>query len=281
MVKLKKEEILNLNDYHIGETVILSDNYTFRHTHDFCEIFLIKEGEVYHHINDKQVLLRQNTLWLVMPEDEHNFRKGKCKKAQLVNIAFSREALELAKSIYKMYSDNSSDVIGTTAQLPVGLNLSILTKISLLARDKTNLFPISRKETLISILLDCFLVLQNQASGVMLVPNWLEKACREIRRRENYMEGLPRFVELANRSQEYLTRCMKKYYNTTPTEYLNGIKLEQAIILLETTDLNILSIIYESGFNNVSYFYQLFKEKYGVTPSRYRIINRTVVNPIQ
>lgn len=279
MVKLRKEEIFSAGDYYIGETILSQDTETFCHTHDFYEIFIVKEGEVNHFINQKQVLLRQDTLWLVLPEDKHSFKKGKCKKAGFINLAFSKEMFELAKKTYGIYSEHAEDGFAYSTHLPTGLSQSVMSKISFLVRDKTNLYPISGKDTLVGILLDCFLVLQNQTYNEMSVPGWLERACNAIRKKENYREGMPRFVELAEKSQEHLTRCMKKYYNTTPAEYLNSIKLEQTIVLLETTSQTILDIMLECGFNNVSYFNQLFKRQYGVTPGRYRMLNRIVVNP--
>ena len=73
---------------------------------------------------------------------------------------------------------------------------------------------------------------------------------------------------------------MKKYYQITPTEYLNRIKLERAAELLETTSDSVLDIMFECGFNNVSYFNQLFKKAYGTTPGGYRRLNYSVINPI-
>lgn len=279
MVKLEKAKILNEDGFHIGETILTSDALTFRHTHDFYELFIIKEGEVSHYINEKQILMEQGTIWLVKPDDEHNFRKGKCKKSHFVNLAFTEELFELAKRMYQAYSDNQGGVNNVNAHMPMELETAVLSKISYLARAKSNLLPVAGKDTLISILLDCFMVLENQAGYGMMTPKWLEKACLEMKNEQNYTEGIHRFVELSGKSQEHLTRCMRKYYHTTPSEYLNSIKLEQVVRLLETTDVSVLDIMLQCGFNNVSYFNQLFKKAYGMTPSRYRILNRFVLNP--
>lgn len=279
MVKLEKEKILNAYGFHIGETILKGDQATFRHTHDFYELFIIKEGEVCHYINEKQFLLKTDTLWLVKPEDEHYFRKGKCKKAQFVNLAFSKEVFAFAKEIYGIYSDHKYEEEEVSVHMPMNMEVSVLSKISYLAREKSNLVPVDKKNTLISILLDCFMVLGNQADYKGEVPVWLENACLEMQKEENYLEGLPRFVKLAGKSKEHLMRCMRKYYHTTPAEYINSIRLEQVAVLLETTEDSVLDIMLECGFNNVSYFNRLFKKAYGTTPSRYRLINRSVINP--
>lgn len=280
MIKLRKENILNGDGFHIGETIIRNEMNTFQHTHDFYEIFIIKEGDVYHCVNGRQILMKKDAVCLVFPEDIHSFKRGKCKKVQFVNLAFSEELFEMAKKSYGVYGSDFSEKSSMTAYLPNSLCVSVLAKISFLAGGKLNLYPMPGKDILVSILVDCIISLQNQPDSNILVPGWLELACLEMRKEENYMQGLSRFVELSGKSQEHLTRCMKKFYSLTPTEYMNRIKLGQAIVLLETTDKTILDIMLECGFNNGAYFNQLFKEEYGVTPGHYRAVNRSVVNPV-
>ena len=56
----------------------------------------------------------------------------------------------------------------------------------------------------------------------------------------------------------------------TPTEFINNARLDYAHKLLENPQTNIVDICYAVGFDSVSYFYRLFKSKFGNTPSRYR-----------
>ena len=132
---------------------------------------------------------------------------------------------------------------------------------------------------LLGVLLDSFTCLQKQKNSREIIPGWLESACHEMQKKENYQEGLKRFVELSGKSQEHLNRVMKKYYKMTPTAFLNTIRLEQAALLLRTTEESVLNIMLECGFNNVSYFNQRFREGFGITPTRYRQFNRLAVNP--
>lgn len=74
---------------------------------------------------------------------------------------------------------------------------------------------------------------------------------------------------------EYLNRIMKRYSGKTILEYGQSIYLEEAKILLSTTDRSISSIIDELGFSNRSHFYRLFEKAYGQTPMDYRRQCRT------
>ncbi|MBP3965870.1 helix-turn-helix domain-containing protein [Paenibacillus lignilyticus] len=54
-------------------------------------------------------------------------------------------------------------------------------------------------------------------------------------------------------------------------EYVHEMRLEKAKKLLEIDDRSVNEIMLTVGFGNQSYFFRLFKRKYGVTPREYRI----------
>ncbi len=69
-------------------------------------------------------------------------------------------------------------------------------------------------------------------------------------------------------------RCFRSSLSQTPVEYLNRYRLSVAAYLLTSTTQNLASICKQCGFNNVSYFGKLFRQNYGTSPSRYRIMAR-------
>lgn len=280
MVKLTGEEILNTRGYHAAETVILNNFETFQHTHEFYELFITIEGEVYHHCNQQKTLLFQNSLCLVKPEDVHCFRKGQCKSVHFMNLAFSREIYEKAQYIWREFYGGLPEKMEDYVNIPGNLSQSTASRILYLMKCMVHEGEIPGDKIILGILLDSFTFLQNQKANREIIPGWLESVCHKMQRTENYQIGLERFVELSDKSQEYLNRVMKKYYGMTTTAYLNAIRLEEAAFLLRTTDESVLNIMLECGFNNVSYFNQRFKEGYGITPTRYRQFNRLAVNPV-
>ena len=64
----------------------------------------------------------------------------------------------------------------------------------------------------------------------------------------------------------------------TPTNYINNIRLDYARKLLDDPNQSILDVCYTVGYNSISYFYNLFKARFGVAPNRYRKM-RMVVYP--
>lgn len=68
----------------------------------------------------------------------------------------------------------------------------------------------------------------------------------------------------------YLHRIFKAHTHQTLIEYLTGIRLQKAKMLLAHTDIPIIEISDYVGINSRQYFSTLFKKNFGVTPKEYR-----------
>jgi AraC-type DNA-binding domain-containing proteins len=71
-------------------------------------------------------------------------------------------------------------------------------------------------------------------------------------------------------SEAYFCRFFKRITAATPVEYINLYRVRQAAILLRSTERKIMDIAFEVGFNNISYFNTVFKQRFGCTPMEYR-----------
>ena len=76
---------------------------------------------------------------------------------------------------------------------------------------------------------------------------------------------------------KYLGRLFKKEMGCSINTYICNKKLEQAKDLLVNTNLKIIEIATEVGFENVTYFNRRFFEYTFVTPSEYRMANKPKV----
>ena len=71
-------------------------------------------------------------------------------------------------------------------------------------------------------------------------------------------------------SPSYLSSLFKKETGSTLTDFVNKKRIENAVFLLNSTDLQIQSIAAASGVADLNYFTRLFKRNMGRTPSEYR-----------
>lgn len=91
------------------------------------------------------------------------------------------------------------------------------------------------------------------------------------------LSAYPSGGELARAAGMSSTRyqlAFKKYYGTTPYEYLKDLRLNQALMLLKDSDYSIGIIAARVGYRNSGHFAKLFKENYGLGPREYRNLQK-------
>lgn len=71
-------------------------------------------------------------------------------------------------------------------------------------------------------------------------------------------------------SSTYLSALFKKETGSTLTDYVNRKRVEQALFLLNSTDLHIQTIAASCGIPDLNYFTKVFKKQTKKTPSEYR-----------
>lgn len=88
----------------------------------------------------------------------------------------------------------------------------------------------------------------------------------------NYREkiSLEEIAGAAAVSKRECVRCFQNCIQKTPFQYLLEYRLEIAKKLLQTTDLSVTDIAFQTGFANNAYFGKVFKETFGITPRGYR-----------
>ncbi|MDP3479170.1 MAG: helix-turn-helix transcriptional regulator [Desulfoprunum sp.] len=72
---------------------------------------------------------------------------------------------------------------------------------------------------------------------------------------------------LSGRSLSAFKREFKEVFHEPPQRWITNRRLEHARVLLAGSDLNVSEICIQVGFDNFSHFSQIFKKKYGFSPS--------------
>jgi len=88
---------------------------------------------------------------------------------------------------------------------------------------------------------------------------------------ENYKEGsLGELSKLLHYDISTLSREIKSKTGKNYIELVREKRLSQACFMLKNTDMSIDEIARKIGYENVSFFFRLFKGCYGISPRRYR-----------
>lgn len=282
-IKIYTEEILDpQTEIHYAFHKSLKD-ITVKHTHDFYEIFLITKGKVQHIINDNKQVLEEGTMIFMRPSDVHFYQKYEERDVELVNLAFPKTTMnELLNYLGEGFD---SDRL-LKSKLPPSIILSGTERNILKERfEKLHLIPLERKsEIRTSLRILLAEIMTNYFSKSFWqerssIPKWLEETRSEMQKKENFVSGFTAMTKISDKSKEHLCREFKKHFNLTPTEYINDLRLNYSANLLMTTDESIPFISLESGFENLSHYYHLFKNKFDMSPGDFRKKNRKNVIP--
>ena len=102
----------------------------------------------------------------------------------------------------------------------------------------------------------------------------IKKACTYIG--ENYSNediSLNMVAKYVGVSPNHFSTMFAQNMNKTFVEYLTDVRMEQAKILLRTTNMRTSDIAFEVGYHDSHYFSSLFKKNQNMTPREYRAAN--------
>lgn len=82
--------------------------------------------------------------------------------------------------------------------------------------------------------------------------------------------SLPQAAYLAGMSVRTFSQGFRRQFNASFVQHLNRLRVEKARSLLQRTDAQITAICFESGFEDLSHFYRVFRQVTGHAPGKER-----------
>lgn len=241
------------------------------HYHDYYEIFLMISGNAVHLVNGRRQSLEKNSLIFVRPGDTHTYLSE--KSFSFINLTFTRETIEL---LFQYLSEGFPSDVLLNSPMPPAVLLQEKEKDVLLSKlDRLNTLQWQnrgqQKLRMRILLVDIFTkYFSGQTEQTFSVPIWLENLCNEMNHPKMFSEGIEKMISLSGRSREHVARSMQKYYHMTLSQFINGLRLNYIANMLMNSDVPILDLCYDSGFQNVGWFYRVFKKEYGSSPAAFR-----------
>jgi len=77
-------------------------------------------------------------------------------------------------------------------------------------------------------------------------------------------------------SPQYLSKRFKEMYHTTVMNYISQLRMDKASSLLKLSDLTVQEIASTIGYEDDNYFGKVFRKHYGISPTQYRKLNKTL-----
>ena len=170
------------------------------------------------------------------------------------------------------YCGSSPSFWGGGGKTPLILNLGLLQQEWIQAASRRLAVSPQNQLEMDRFMLDLIESLWSAGSSTETrrMTDWLRQACEMIQEPRYFVLGTKGFTMLANRSKEHVARELKRCMGITPTEIVNQARMCYASDKLRTSDLPILDIALDCGFESLSHFYKIFRTVHGVTPRQYR-----------
>lgn len=251
------------------------------HKHNYIEIIYMVKGETIHTLDQDEIRLGTGEILILNQQVVHSIKRAN-KFDLAINIVVLPSFFE-----YTMELFGGNNVIGkflvqtfrpdkeessylhfkVGAAQPVQ-NLMENIIIHLINQETMHLKLI--KITMALLMMELMDHTENLVSSTLDRKSLIvAEALHEIE--ENYRcPNLSSVAERNHVSLAYVSSLIKNETGKTFSEHLETRRMKLASFYLCETDMAIEDIIYLSGYSNSSYFYKVFKERYGDTPNFYR-----------
>lgn len=251
------------------------------HWHDEAEIIYIKKGHGRIGVDLTDIPVNAGDIVFILPGRLHSIRADEHIRMEYENIIFEMDFLS-SRLPEKMYSEYFTPLIRGDLDFPVLISPDRYPKYADAAhfldmadgccRDKAPAYEIAVKGYLFCFFSVLFSDCRPKSFASKTDEN-IEKLKTVLRYvQEHYAENITidEMASLCCFSGSHFMRFFKQTMGKSFILYVNDYRLSLAARRLSETPDSVLSIAWDTGFPNLSYFNRKFKEKYKVTPTRYR-----------
>ncbi len=276
------------------------------HRHEYFEMLFVEEGSLINRFKGNEILMKPGDLLIMKPyvlhlladAEEKQTRKAYCCSFLPQAVDFDIQSLEELKNssspnryFFKPFLSLADEGV-SAIQLKFDAEhqpelIDLFQKLKDTSHDPSERGHALARCHLLALL--SFLTEQYERNqGVdhtvkvdLAVP--VSRYLTGLRKTLNYIHdhfeealSLEDMASMSGASETYFCRLFKHETGMTFLNYLNGLRIERACVLLRDTSSNALDICYQVGFNDYTHFGRQFKKHTGMSPANFRKQNQHV-----
>lgn len=253
------------------------------HKHNYIEFNYVYEGKLTEIIHNKKIELKEGEIIFLNKDITHAIEKSS-KEDIIINFIIKPEFFDFLLSL----SENDNIIF------------SFLLKSMYLSKNNKGeylYFKVANEKNIQEILEKIISEIYEPSImsgttikllvGLLIVELLKDSSKIEVYSEDNYdnfiiievlkyidsnysIATLSEISEMLKQPDYKVSKLMKKYTNMTFKELLQEKRLNKAKQLLNETNFSVVEIISLVGYENLTYFYKIFKDKYGYTPKEYK-----------
>ncbi|MBO7743161.1 helix-turn-helix domain-containing protein [Paenibacillus sp. MWE-103] len=205
------------------------------------------------------------------------------KFAEAIKASHPENVFQELEQLRRLIAGMSSDAVVQSV-----IQLGILIKQTVREINQNKLSPllidlrsidrlVFEKETLDEIFAEFGAILvaifEDQKRGTETKDHFIIDTIKDVIQ-ANYADpnlSLQEIADMLRMSSAYVGRIFKRQETISVADYINEIRLLKSVMLLENNNQPVNEISEKVGFSSPSYFFKLFKKRFGTTPKDYRI----------
>ena len=234
------------------------------HWHEFYEIELILSGDGSYVIDGRAHPIKKNMLFFMTPV---NFHEVITEKSEVITLMFMGQACD-GNLLFKL-----SSLLGSDSVLLSDEDANFLAALMRELKSSEGCGDESYNSSLIGSILGKLSKINCSHTRGFLTR--VQKAMLYIQNNFRNDIRLAEIAAAADTSPTYLSGIFAKESGASLKEYISNVRYEYAKKLLEYSDMSVTDICFESGFCDYANFERRFKERFKISPSKYRKMNRT------
>jgi len=265
--------------------------YSDPHAHQFIELTYLLQGQLEHCVDGRTDILEAGDYFILETGTRHSMMRISDEPVRKFNVFFYPVFMDfslLNKSGFQDVLDSthfkfakntlSENVTNKTFHDEDGTVLQLIENIISEQEKK----QYGYLEAIYSQLFQIIIKTIRKADHIEQSPAYNDVILKMIKIiNERYNEKL-RLIDISNEvgySTNYLSTQFSKSTNMQFYKYLQKVRIENACKLLEQTDMLISDVAPAVGINDVKFFYKIFKQTTGMSPTQFRKNSRFINSP--
>lgn len=238
----------------------------WEHLHHSNEYVYIRKGAVKYWCDDQEHIARAGDFYIIHPGQKHR-EVSYNEPLEFIYLKFKYNRIEQSSNPQQQFISN------------VDTNIVALIDKIILELEKQE--P-GAKQIVEAIILELFWLVRRrlnlaedfEQSKIGYKNTIVQKAIEYIKANKFEKFTVKQIAENCNVSTDYLAHIFKEITDFSLLQYSDHIKMDEAIIMILDSDMNISQIAYELGYNDALYFSKKFKKFFGLSPANYRKQNK-------
>ncbi len=230
------------------------------------QLLYIASGKAHFYLNGNDTIVSAGHMVLFLPREEQKYEYRKEDKTEAYWVHFTGSQVKGILRHFDIPLKGNVFYSGSSEEYKTLFNNMI---------HEFRTCPVGYEEMVEMYLRQLFLIVQRTRLERKTTMNSFVQAEISYARKyffEHYSEdiNIADFAQSRHMSVSWFMRSFKQVTGVSPMQYILSLRIENAQILLETTDYSVNEIASIVGYDNQLYFSRIFKKQKGLPPTEYR-----------